>query len=114
MPTARTQSPTRGVHIGKFKVMIELLFAIDLEESDIGAGIAADDLGLVLLFVLEGDLDFVGLLGDVMVRHHIAVRGDKEARALCAHWMPLGLIALELVEEVAEILRQIRYRHILA
>ena len=100
-------------YVAEFKPMVELVLALDLEKRDVGAGIAANDLGLVLLLVLEGDLDLVRLLRDVMVRHHIAVRGDKEAGALRAHRMPFRLIALELVEEVAEILRQIRYRHIL-
>ena len=47
--------------------MIELLFSVDLEERDIGAGVAADDRRLVLLLVLERDLDFIGLIRDVMV-----------------------------------------------
>ncbi len=43
------------------------------------AGIPADELGRVLLPVVDPDLDLVGALDDVVVRHDVAVFRDDEA-----------------------------------
>ncbi len=47
LPTAMTQSPTRGSVLANF-TMVERLVRLDLDEGKIGLGIGADHLGLVV------------------------------------------------------------------
>ena len=81
LPTASTQSPTRGGVSGKLDEG-EVVAAVDLDQREIGARIGADDLGGVGLAVVGRDLDAVGLLDDVVVGDGVAVGRDEEARAL--------------------------------
>ena len=55
---------------------------VDLEHGEIGAGIAADDLGFVALVgIAERDAHIVGALDDMVVGQDVAVRRDDHPRA---------------------------------
>ena len=54
----------------------------DFQQRDVGALVAADDLGLELAFVVELDGDFIGRFDDVRIGQNETVRADDEARAL--------------------------------
>ena len=54
---------------------------LDLEQRQVGLGIAADQLRRVVALVAERDRDLVGVGDDVVVGHHEAARVDDEARA---------------------------------
>src|SRR5262249_38263010 len=57
---------------------------VDLDDGDIRLRVTAHDLRLVLLFILELDDDFVGVLDDVVVGEDVAVAIDDEAGAQAA------------------------------
>ena len=100
LPTAITQSPTRGCLSANFtngKVSRRL----DLEQREVGALVGADQLGLVLVVLVEADLDLAGAVDDVVVGHDVAVRRDDEAGALRLRRPRRALAA------VAPLLRQV-------
>ena len=81
MPTAITQSPTRGAvfdHVDKGQIAA----VVDLEQGEVRALIGSDDLRRQRLAAVEDDLDLAGVLDHVIIGHDIAVRADDEARAL--------------------------------
>lgn len=73
---------------------------LDLQDGEIGFRVAADDLGLVGLAVVERYLDVVGPLDDVIVGQDIAIGADDDARAKARVLARLSFRAL--AEEVAE------------
>ena len=80
LPTAITQSPTRGL-AGVLEVDEREAAALDLDHRQVGALVAADHRGLQLGLVLQDDLDVLGVLDDVVVGDDVAVGRDEEARA---------------------------------
>ncbi len=88
------------------------IFRRDLQHGDVGGGIAPDQPRLEAAVVLGGDFDVGGVLDDVVVGQHIALRGiDDDARA-----DRLGLALDRLVAEVEELAehRVLRQRVVLA
>ena len=57
------------------------LFCVDLDHGDVVILVAADDLAVQHVAVVERDLDVAGVLDDVVVGEDIAVVGDDEAAA---------------------------------
>ena len=92
----------------------KVLGAFDLDQRQVGLGVAADDLGVELPFVGQPDLDLVGVLDHVVVGDDEPVRVDDEARpqaallelparAALAEGLAVGLAVAERVaEEVPE------------
>ena len=70
----------RGVAVAEGDIG-QRLAGVDLEQREIGLGIAADDLGRVFAAVLEDDLDLAGVADDVVVGDDIARGIDDEAGA---------------------------------
>src|SRR5258708_36449813 len=58
----------------------QLLVGVDLEQRQVGAAVAADDLRGVLFAALQRHFDLARLTGDVIVRHDMAVGLGDEAR----------------------------------
>src|ERR1019366_6484153 len=59
------------------------IFRIHLDDGDVGAVIAADELGvLVLRAVLEADTDCIGAVDDVQVRENITVTTQDDTGTL--------------------------------
>ena len=85
LPTASTQSPTRG--LCRPPDIRKVAAAIDLDQRDVGARIGADHLGGVSLAVIGGHLDGLRLIDHVVVGHRIAVGADEEPGALAGHQM---------------------------
>src|SRR5208283_1347065 len=52
------------------------VFGVNLDDGDIGLGVAANDLGGECAAILQGDFDFVGVINDVVVGENVAVFGD--------------------------------------
>ena len=82
---------------------------LDLEDGDVGLGVAADDLGLEPGVVVQDDRDLVGVLDDVVVGDDVAVVVDEEARPQRGGAPPRLLLLLarlvalhELLEELLE------------
>ena len=57
----------------------EIVFAIDLDQSEIGLRIGADYLGRIACAIVSRNLDRLGVINDVLVGHRVAISGDKEA-----------------------------------
>ena len=70
LPTAITQSPTRGVLLGELDEREGLAAGLDLEQRQVGALVGADQLGLVLVVLVEADLDLAGAVDHVVVGDH--------------------------------------------
>ena len=89
MPTAITQSPTRGVVAGEIDMRIGSALG-DLQQREIGLLVGADDLGRKRLAVVDGHGHVGRVFDDVIVGHDIAVGRNDEAGALrlrpCAAW----------------------------
>ena len=100
LPTAITQSPTRGVLSANF-TNGKVCRRLDLEQRDVGALVGADQLGLVLVVLVEADLDLAAAVDDVVVGDDVAVGGDDEAGALRLRRPRRALAA------VAPLLRQV-------
>jgi hypothetical protein len=52
----------------------------DLQDGEVGLGIAANQAGVEVAAVAEGDLDLVGAFDNMEVRENIAVRADNDSR----------------------------------
>ena len=104
---ARTMSPTR--------ILAELPMVTEakpgggnLEHSDIGARIGADDLGFELALILQGDFDVGGAIDDVIIGQDVAVGADDHARAqavftlLARLLLSLPAATVGIAEELAE------------
>ena len=62
------------------------IFRVHLDDGDVGAFIAADELGvLILRAVLEADGDRIGAVDDVQVRENITVATEDNARTLAVN-----------------------------
>src|SRR5438067_9131055 len=70
----------RRVAVAKTDIR-QRLVGLDLQDRDVGARVAADNLRGVLGVVLQGDGDLCGFTDDVIVGHDGAGRVDDEARA---------------------------------
>ena len=87
---------------------LERLVRRDLEERQVGLGVAADDFGFQRCAVVEDNVDLVGVGDDVIVGDHKAAGIDDEAgaeridpaRRLAAAWAVAVLE--ELIEEFLE------------
>ena len=76
LPMARTQSPTLDlVGVAQLRRR-KVLLGLDLQHRQIRFRIAADDLGLVLLFVPHRDSHFFGPVHHVVIGQNVAVRAD--------------------------------------
>ena len=73
LPTASTQSPTRGLFSANL-TNGNVLLGLDLEQRDIGARVGADQLGIdTCCLLVEADLDLGGAVDDVVVGDDVAV-----------------------------------------
>src|SRR5580704_9786126 len=77
LPTASTQSPTRGGLVRELDIG-EVAPALDFDQCDIGTRVGANHFGAVSLSVIGPDLDGLGIFHDVIVSHRIAVGGNEE------------------------------------
>ena len=100
---------------GKLHVR-ELLRGLDLEQSDVGPRVGADQRGRIFVAVLERHGDVLGILDHMVVGDEVPVRRNEEARALrerrvrtCRVAALAGLALAELLEEIVErvVLRQV-------
>jgi hypothetical protein len=95
---------------------------LDLEQRDVGALVGTDNLGLEFALVRKLHRHFVGIVDNVPVGEHIAVRRENEAgtgRHLLEFTLPRSArirYLSEATEEFVEriVLRQIRERGLLA
>jgi hypothetical protein len=73
----------------------------DLQHGEVGLGIAADQPGIEVAAVAEGDLDLVSAFDDVEVRENIAVRADNDAGTEPGGFrlIALGTVAEEVTED---------------
>ena len=81
LPIASTQSPTREVSLSPQVAARQRLVGLDLQQRDIGLGVAPDELGLQIGVVVQDDGDLVGVGDHVIVGYDIARRVDDEAGA---------------------------------
>ena len=79
-------------HIG------QRLVGFDLQDRNIGLGIAANDFRRVLAVILQSDFDLAGVADHVAVGHYVAGRIDDEPGT---ERDPVGLSARHLWKEVA-------------
>ncbi|MCU0591070.1 MAG: hypothetical protein MUC57_06305 [Desulfobacterales bacterium] len=76
---------------------------LDFQKSEVSAGIAADYLGVELLFIVQLDFDLVGIFDHVVVGHHMAVLVDDETRPQAGLLeLPLHFITEKPLEELVE------------
>ena len=100
LPIATTGSPTCDVRgrAPSFSGLRPRPFGVDLQHREVGRAIAAEDLGLDLLVVLELDGDLGGVVDHVGVGEDRPVGVDHEARARrLARWgvtPPSGVVAV--------------------
>ncbi len=73
------------------------LIRVDLEDGEIGLGVAADHLGPILGFILQDHLDFFGVADHVIVGHDITPRINDEPGS---EGNPLRLVAGDLREQM--------------
>ena len=111
LPTASTKSPTcRWLEL---PIGTAVRFSRrNLQHGDVGGRVAPDQLGLEVALVLGGDFDVGGVLDDVVVGQHVALRGiDDDAGA-----HRLGFALDRLVAEVEKLAEQrvLRQRVVLA
>ena len=83
-PIAITHSPRLIAGIG-VEVERRQVRRVDLDQRDVGALVAADDLGRELAAIGELDRHFAGAVDDVRVGDDVAVRAHDEARPQAAH-----------------------------
>jgi len=76
------------------------LVGLDLQDREVGFGVAADDVGLVGLAVVERNLDVVGFFDDMEIGQDVAVGADDDAGAETGVALRLSFRAV--AEEVAE------------
>ena len=98
LPIASTQSPTRDC-AGIAEIhRRQRLVGLHLQQRDVAAFVAADDLGLQGGVVLQRDRNLVGALDDMVVGHDVAGGIDDEARpeALRAPLRPGCVVAAAL------------------
>ena len=81
LPTATTQSPICAALLSPKADIGQRLVGVDLQHREIGARVAADDLGGVFAVVLQGHLDLGGLADDVVVGDDVARGVDDKAGA---------------------------------
>src|SRR4029077_11237482 len=67
------------------KLHVRKVAALDLDQSEVGALIGADDLGRIGLAVVGRDLKVLSVLHDVIVGHGVTVAGDEEAGTLAGY-----------------------------
>ena len=72
LPTATTQSPTRGC-LSANLTNGKVCDCLDLQQREVGALVGADQLGLELVVLVEADLDLAGAVDDVVVGDDVAV-----------------------------------------
>src|SRR4029077_18508374 len=58
------------------------IVAIDLDQGEIGPRVALNHLCGISLAIIGGDLNFLGILHDVIICYGITVAGNEKARAL--------------------------------
>src|SRR5579883_2137328 len=80
LPTAMTQSPTCSLSEAP-RHCRQGMVGIDLEERQVGALVAANQLGLVSLAIIECDADLCRLADDVVIGDDIAGWIDDETGA---------------------------------
>jgi cardiolipin synthase A/B len=74
--------------------------AVDLEQGNVGLGIAADETGVPLAQLGKADRDLVGLANHVVVGDDIAIGGDHEPGAEAAAFPPRRYALEEAAEEL--------------
>ena len=81
LPIASTQSPTRELSLSPQSTGGQRLVGLDLQQRDIGLGVAPDEFGLKIGVVVQNDGDLVGVGDHVIVGDDVARRVDDEAGA---------------------------------
>ena len=97
-----------GILAGKLHVR-KLLRSLDLEQSDVGPGVGADQRSRIFVAALERHGDVLGVLDHMVVGDEVPVRRNEEARALRERRVRTrravalaGLALAELLEEIVE------------
>ena len=86
----------------------EALAGFDLDEREVGLRIGADNFRLVDRSIIGRNLDGLGAIDDVIVRHGIAIGRNEEAGTLAGHVLAAARLGLrhalltELLEELLE------------
>ena len=76
------------------KLHVREVVAVDLDQSEVGALIGADDLGRIGLAVVSRDLNVLGVLHDVIVGDGVAVGGDEETGTLARDELVAATLAV--------------------